>query len=190
MVVAELDTLYQRTGNYKLAMDYAAINRKFKDSADKLGKEKDLLQIEVADEQQRQERIDKEKAEQKRKRDNIQYMLIIIGIASLFIIMVMLGMFKVSATTIKLIGFFTFLMFFEFLFLILKKSVYSFTKGEPWKDLLFMILLAAILLPLHHWMEHKVIHYLTSHNRLTDTGKGIVDRLLKRKKEAPAKEGT
>lgn len=65
MVVAELDTLYQRTGNYKLAMDYAALNRKFKDSADKLGKEKDLLQIEVADEQQRQERIEKEKAEQK-----------------------------------------------------------------------------------------------------------------------------
>lgn len=96
--------------------------------------------------------------------------------------MVMLGMFKVSATTIKLVGFFTFLMFFEFLFLILKKSVYGFTKGEPWKDLLFMILLAAVLLPLHHWMEHKVIHYLTSHNRLTVTGKGLLDKLLHRKK--------
>ncbi len=188
MVVAELDTLYQRTGNYKLAMQYASLNTKFKDSADKLGKEKDLLQIEVADEQQRQERIDREKQEQKRKRDNIQYMLITIGITSLFIIMVMLGMFKVSATTIKMVGFFAFIMFFEFLFLILKKSVYSLTNGEPWKDLLFMILLAAILLPLHHWAEHKVIHYLTSHNRLTATGKGIMDKLIKRKKASLKKE--
>ena len=138
------------------------------------------MQIEVADEQQRQERIDREKIEKKRKRDNIQYMLIVLGIAGLFIVMVMMGMFKVSATTIKLIGFFTFLMFFEFIFLIFKKNIYGFTQGEPWKDLMFMIGLAAILLPLHHWMEHRVIHYLTSHNRLTATGKGLMDRVMKR----------
>ena len=30
-----------------------------------------------------------------------------------------------------------------------------------------LIGLAAILVPLHHWLEHKVIHYLTSHNRLS-----------------------
>jgi hypothetical protein len=100
--------------------------------------------------------------------------------------MVMMGMFKVSATTIKMIGFFTFLMFFEFIFLVSKKSVYSITHGEPWKDLLFMILLAAILLPLHHWLEHKVIHYLTSHNRLTASGKGLVDKVFRRKR-TPAK---
>ena len=90
-------------------------------------------------------------------------------------------MFKVSVTTIKLVGFFTFLMFFEFIFLIFKKNIYSLTDGEPWKDLAFMILLAAILLPLHHWLEHKVIHYLTTHNRLTASGKGLKDRLFKKK---------
>jgi tetratricopeptide (TPR) repeat protein len=180
-VVTELDSLYQLKGDFKQAFFYATLNHAYKDSIDKLGKEKDLLQIEVADEQQRQERLDKEKTEKKRKRDNIQYMLIIIGIAGLFIIMVMLGMFKVSATTIKMVGFFTFLMFFEFLFLIFKKNIYGFTNGEPWKDLAFMILLAAILLPLHHWLEHKVIHYLTTHNRLTATGKSLRDRFLKSK---------
>jgi hypothetical protein len=29
-----------------------------------------------------------------------------------------------------------------------------------------MIGLAAILVPLHHWLEHKVIHFLTSHHML------------------------
>lgn len=187
-VVTELDSIYQLKGDFKQAFYYASLNYAYKDSIDKLGKEKDLLQIEVADEQQRQERIEKEKIEKKQKRDNIQYMLITIGIASLFIFMVMLGMFKVSATTIKMVGFFTFLMFFEFIFLIFKKNIYSFTYGEPWKDLAFMILLAAILLPLHHWLEHKVIHYLTTHNRLTASGKGLMDRLLKRKIKDKPKE--
>jgi tetratricopeptide (TPR) repeat protein len=180
-VVTEMDSVYQATGNYKEAAIYASLNYKYKDSLEKLGKEKDLLQIEVADEQQRQERLDKEKAETKRKRHNIQYMLITMGIASLFILMVMMGMFRVSVTTIKMIGFFTFLMFFEFIFLIFKKNIYGMTGGEPWKDLAFMILLAAILLPLHHWLEHRVIHYLTSHNRLTASGKGLMDKLFGKK---------
>lgn len=181
LVAVELDSLYQLKGDYKQASLYASLHYKYKDSMDKMGKEKDLMQIEVADEQQRQERINKEQEEKKRKRHNIQYILITIGIASLFILMVMMGMFKVSASTIKMIGFFTFLMFFEFIFLIFKKNIYAFTNGEPWKDLAFMILLAAILLPLHHWLEHKVIHYLTTHNRLTASGKGLKERLFKRK---------
>jgi hypothetical protein len=105
-------------------------------------------------------------------------MAITIGIAALFVMMVVLGMFKVSANTIKLIGFFAFIMFFEFIFLLFKKNIYSFTHGEPWKDLAFMIALAAILVPLHHWLEHKVIKYLTSHNRLTGSGRTFMAKVF------------
>ena len=97
----------------------------------------------------------------------------------------MLGMFKVSATTIRMLGFFTFIFVFEFVFLLLKKQGHSLTEGEPWKDLLLMILLAVVLLPLHHWLEHKVISYLTSHNRLTAAGQGFLSKLFKRRKQAP-----
>ncbi|HMU73364.1 MAG TPA: hypothetical protein PKD93_11520, partial [Ferruginibacter sp.] len=185
-VAYDLDTLYQLKGDYKQALTYSSLGNKYKDSLEKLGKEKDLLQIEVTDEQQRQERIAKEKLEAKHRRDNVQYLLITLGISGLFIMLVMLGMFKVSATTIKMIGFFAFLMFFEFIFLIFKKNIYAFTQGEPWKDLLAMIGLAAILLPLHHWLEHKVIHYLTTHNRLTDSGRGLKEKLFGKR---TAKEG-
>lgn len=179
-----LDTLYQLKGDYKQAVYYGSLNYKYKDSLAKLGKEKDLMQVEAADEQQRQERLAKEKEEKKKKRDSIQYLAITIGIAALFILLVMMGMFKVSVTTIKAIGFFVFLMFFEFIFLLFKKNIYAFTKGEPWKDLLFMIGLAAVLLPLHHWMEHRVIKYLTSHNRLTKAGEHLKTRFLKRTKSS------
>jgi tetratricopeptide (TPR) repeat protein len=178
-----LDSLYNKTGNYQLASQFNAIYYKYKDSIETLNKEKELAQVEAADEQQRQERIKKEEEETKKRRYNIQYMAITLGIVGLFLALVVLGMFKVSATTIKMLGFFAFLMFFEFIFLLFKKNIYSITKAEPWKDLIFMIGLAALLLPLHHWIEHRVIKYLTSHNRLTSAGHHIKNRLMRRRKE-------
>ena len=107
---------------------------------------------------------------------------ITIGISALFVLLVVFGMFKVSTSTIKLIGFFAFIMFFEFIFLLFKKNIYSFTHGEPLYDLAFMIALAAVLVPLHHWLEHKVINYLTSHNRLTASGKTLMSKVFTSKK--------
>jgi tetratricopeptide (TPR) repeat protein len=161
-----LDTLYEKTGDFKTAGLYNAMYYQYKDSLEKINKQNELAQIEALDEQQRLDRKLAEEAEAKEKRNRIQYMAIVIGIAALFIGLVMMGWFKVSASTIKAIGFFAFLLFFEFIFLVFKKNIYGITKGEPMYDLAFMIALAAILVPLHHWLEHKVIHFLTSHHML------------------------
>lgn len=177
----QLDSLYTKTGDFQTAMRYNSLYYQYKDSVEKLNKERELTQVEAADEQLRVLRQEKEKEEARRKRFQIQYIAITIGIAAFFIALVMLGMFKVSKYTIRMIGFFTFIMFFEFIFLIFKKNIASVTEGEPWKDLLFMIGLAAVLLPLHHWLEHRVIHYLTSHNRLTEAGRQLRTRLFRKK---------
>ena len=175
-----LDTLYRKTGNLDEAGKFNIIYYKYKDSIKTLLIENDIRKEEAEDERQRQLEAEKEAEELKKRRNNIQYLAIVIGIISLFVSLVILGMFKVSAGVIRAIGFFVFLMFFEFIFLIFKKNIYEFTKGEPWKDLAFMIALAAILVPLHHWLEHKVLHYLTSHNRLTAAGHHIRKRIFGR----------
>lgn len=179
----KLDSLYRAKGDFKTSGIYSGLYYQYKDSIDQLNKEKELSQEEADAEQLRKERLDKEQEELKRRKNNIQYMAIIFGIVLLFITLVLLGMFKVSAGLIKAIGFFVFLMLFEFIFLVFKKKIYYYTNGEPWKDLLFMIGLAALLVPLHHWMEHKVLHYLTSHNRLTSAGHKIKKRLFRRTNE-------
>jgi len=175
-----LDTLYRKTGNLDEAGKFNIIYYKYKDSIKTLLIENDIRKEEAEDERQRQLEAEKEAEELKKRRNNIQYLAIVIGIISLFVSLVILGMFKVSAGVIRAIGFFVFLMFFEFIFLIFKKNIYEFTKGEPWKDLAFMIALAAILVPLHHWLEHKVLHYLTSHNRLTAAGHQIRKKIFGR----------
>lgn len=183
LAAKELDTVYFRTGDYRQSQFYTALYFQYKDSIEKLGKEKDFLQEEAEDEQKREERIRKEQEELKRRKNNIQYMAITFGIVILFVMLVILGMFRISAGLIKAIGFFVFLMLFEFIFLVFKKNIHSVTHGEPWKDLVFMIALAALLVPLHHWLEHKVLHYLTSHNRLTSAGHHIKNKLLRRTKK-------
>jgi len=179
-----LDTLYTREGDFTAAARYKSQYYVYKDSIESLKREKELAQVEADDEEQRQLKAEKEAEELKQRRNNIQYLAIVIGIAAFFVTLVILGMFKVSAGLIKALGFFVFIMLFEFIFLIFKKNIYSITHGEPWKDLLFMIALAALLVPLHHWLEHKVLHYLTSHNRLTAAGRHLRNKFLRRGKEA------
>lgn len=178
----QLDSAYQLKGDFKTALQFAGLSQNLKDTLQLLGKEEDILQLQIADEDERRARAAQEEEESKRRRHQFQYLAITIGIAALFFVLVMLGTFKVSATTIRIVGFFTFLMLFEFIFLVMKKNIYSITEGEPWKDLAFMIGLAALLLPLHHWMEHKVIHYLTSKHLIrVDHGKNLIRKLLKKK---------
>lgn len=178
-----LDTIYRKRNEFLLASSYNDIYYKYKDSIEKEKKVQELSQEEADAEQLRAERLENEQKELKRRKNNIQYVGITLGIVLLFIALVILGMFKVSAGLIRAIGFFVFLMLFEFIFLIFKKNIYSITNGEPWKDLLFMIALAALLVPLHHWMEHRVLHYLTSHNRLTAAGQHLRKKLFRRTKE-------
>ena len=183
---AELDTLYQQSGDYKQARLFAALQARYKDSLDKLGREKDLMQMEADDEQQRQDRMAREQEEAKRKRHSIQYTGITVAITAVFVLLAMMGFFRVSARAVKMIGYFAFLMFFEFLFLILKKKIALVTHGEPWKDLLFMIGLAAVLLPLHHLLEEKAIHYLTSRKKMRlDGGVQGIKKLFHPHREEP-----
>jgi tetratricopeptide (TPR) repeat protein len=189
LIYKQLDSAYQLKGDYKTAMQYAGISQQLKDTLTLLGREEDILQLQISDEDERQARQLKEAEDNRRRRHQFQYFAITIGIASLFFLLVLMGTFRVSATTIRILGFFTFLMFFEFLFLVFKKNIYSVTQGEPWKDLAFMIGLAALLLPLHHWAEHKLIHYLTNKHLIrVNQGRHFIRKILKSKKVAPAEE--
>lgn len=176
-----LDSIYLKTGDYKQASFYSSEYYQFKDSIDALGKEKDLLQLQIGDEQQRQERIAKEEEIKLEKQHNLQYMGITIAIATVFIILVLMGAFSVSVNTIRTLGFFAFIFLFEFITLIADNKIHHLTHGEPLKVLAIKIVLIAMLLPLHHWVEHRVIHYLTSHKMLKVDHKDLFRKLFGKK---------
>jgi hypothetical protein len=73
----------------------------------------------------------------------------------------LLGVFRISPAVIKGLGFFAFIFLFEFIVLLLDSQIHEITHGEPWKVLGIKIFIIALLLPLHHWLEEKMLHYLT-----------------------------
>jgi tetratricopeptide (TPR) repeat protein len=161
-----LDSLYTRTGDFRTAYQYNTSYNKWKDSLQTMSKQTDVLKLEVESDNRRRERLAREEEENTVRRHNIQYMGLTAGLAGLFIVLVMLGFFMISPRTIRALGFFSFIFLFEFIILLTDKQIHEWTHGEPWKVILIKIFLAAVLLPLHHWLEHKVIHYLTSRRKI------------------------
>lgn len=178
----ELDSLYAKSGDFKQSHLYSNLYRSYKDSLQKLGEQKDLMQAELADEQQRQERIAREEAAALDRKHTVQYMGIAIAIGVIFILLVAMGLFRVSERTIKIMGFFSFILLFEFIILLADAKIHNWTHGEPLPVLGIKIILIAMLLPLHHWLEHKVVSYLASKRLIIPSGKSIWQSIGARKK--------
>jgi tetratricopeptide (TPR) repeat protein len=180
---AVLDSLYEEAGDYKAAYFYNTEYSRYTDSIKTLAKETDLLKLEVDNDNRRKDRLVREEEENTQHRHNVQYMGFTVGLVGLFVALVMLGFFVVSPRTIRALGFFSFIFLFEFIILLADKQIHEATHGEPWKVLIIKVFLAAILLPLHHWLEHKVFHYLTSRKKISPGGMPFLRKRLKTKVE-------
>ncbi|OJW82485.1 MAG: hypothetical protein BGO69_17725 [Bacteroidetes bacterium 46-16] len=162
-----LDSLSYMEGNMKDAYHYAGLNKMYSDKQAAINKGEEMLQLEVENEARQQElraEMDRKATE---RRYNLQYTAMVIAIIGIFILLATLGTFKVHPTYIRILGFFSFIFFFEFIIMIADHQIHDFTHGEPWKFMAFKIVLIAILLPLHHWLEEKVIHYLVHHHMMS-----------------------
>jgi tetratricopeptide (TPR) repeat protein len=180
-ITNEIDSAYQRAGDFKNAYVYRTLYDKYKDSIQELSKEKDLVSLEVDNENRRKERLAKAAIDEANRRHNIQYLGITAGIAGVFVLLVMIGLFSVSVRTIRVLGFFSFIFLFEFIILLADNKIHHLTHGEPWKILLIKIVLIAILMPLHHYLEHKVIHYLNTHKKISLDKQSWFGKLFRRK---------
>ncbi|MBS1605447.1 MAG: hypothetical protein JST42_22475, partial [Bacteroidetes bacterium] len=161
-----LDSIYSLTGDYRSAHFYNMRYHAVKDSLRDMSRDADLLKLEVQNDNQRRERLAREEEEKMEHRHNLQYLGFTIGLVMLFVLLVMAGWFAVPPGFIRALGFVSFIFLFEFIILLADKSIQRWTHEEPWKVLVIKIALAAVLVPLHHWLEHKVIHYLSHRKKL------------------------
>jgi len=155
-----LESLYAGLGDYKNAYTYSTLNKSLSDSISELTKNDELLMMEIDHETKHREHAAEQEHIETLRRHNIQYTAITIIIIVMFILLLMLGSLKVPAWSIKMLGFFSFILFFEFIIMIADHKIYAATANEPWKILLIKIGLIAFLLPFHHWIEKKVILFL------------------------------
>jgi hypothetical protein len=107
-----------------------------------------------------------ELAEKQERKHNLQIMAITVMVTGFFGFMLFLGMFAVSKTTIKMLGYFAFISLFEFIIVLLDHPINALSHGEPLKIWAMKICLIALLVPLQHFLEHRLIHFLQSRKLL------------------------
>jgi uncharacterized membrane protein len=88
------------------------------------------------------------------------------AIISLFILLATFGVFNVPLKWVRALGFIAFIFLFEFIILLADTWIHHATHGEPWRVLAIKVVLIALLLPLHHFLEHKAIAYIANRRNL------------------------
>ena len=158
----KLESIYVELKDYENAYRYGSINGNISDSLSNLLKKEELQLLEIENEEVLREQYAIKEKEETKRRNNIQYTAITILIATAFLLLLILGGFNVHPSLIRMVGFICFIFFFEFLILLFDTWIHHLTHGEPWKILAIKILLMIGLVPLHHFIEKKVTHYLIS----------------------------
>ncbi|MFT3910269.1 MAG: tetratricopeptide repeat protein [Ferruginibacter sp.] len=160
-----LADMYEKT-NCDSTLKYAKI---FKTATDSLNSRKANQQIQLMtfDEDLRQQELaaEKIKAYEERK-ENIQYALIGLGIIILLSLYLLLSRsFITNTKMIEFLGVVALLIVFEFLNLLLHPFLERITHHSPVLMLLALVCIAALLVPLHHKIEHWATHKLVEKNK-------------------------
>lgn len=165
-----LDSLYAASGDLRRAYQFAKIKLTYTDSNTTLLQNNRLMEIEI-ESLTKMKQLEQEKEElQMNRKSNVQVMIIVAAILFSLIILVLLSNYKIPSSVIKGFGYITFVMFFEFIILILDTKIHHWAHGMPLKIIAVKVVLIAILLPVHHATEHRVVHYLLKNRMLSQGG--------------------
>lgn len=157
-----LSKLYSKTNEVAHAYDYLVEYNKYRDSLVQLTNNRQLVFLEIEKDRAKEIEDQKEEALRLEKVRNLQYMGITIAIATVFILLLLFGMFPISKFTIRALSFFAFICLFEFIIVLIDGYLYHKFHGDTLSIWLTKIVIIAMLMPLHHLLEHAVVHFLES----------------------------
>lgn len=168
-----LSSLYEKQNDFKnafLSIKEADSNREILKT---FSKEKDIALLKVDREvRKHQEELLLEKKKENIHK-NIQFMMITLVLVVVFFIMLFVGSFQVSKTTVTVMGYFFFISLFEFIVLLIDQFFIKDTVNhQPLKIWLIKIGLIGILAPCQHFLERNLIGLLAS-KKLIEVRSGV-----------------
>jgi len=157
---------FEQTNQQDSLNKYFRLAMMTKDSLFTLEKIKNIQALGFREELRQQEiAAEKLKTEEERK-ENIQYALIALGIVSIMVLFLLLSRTLITNTkVIEFLGVVALLIVFEFLNLLLHPFLESVTHHSPVLMLLALVCIAALLVPLHHKVEHWATKKLVEKNK-------------------------
>jgi tetratricopeptide (TPR) repeat protein len=157
-----LKDIYLKSNNIDSAFHYLNMESQLKDSIQKLA---NLEKIKTLDFQEQMRDIE-EKANvqilEEERQQNIQYAIIALSIVNFLIVFLLLSRSViVNENTISFFGILGLLIVFEFINLIMHPFLERITHHSPILMLIALVILASILIPVHHklekWIKGKLI---------------------------------
>lgn len=157
-----LSDAYEKKGNKDSTLKYLKLSISIKDSLFNLAKIREVQSLSL-EEQSRQEEIEaREKREEENHIRNLQLLAIGIFIPIFFIGVLLLSRTRVRPRVVEFLGIFSLLLFFEFITDLIYPYVSLLTNENPIWEMLFLVVLAALLEPLNfkleHWVKHRLVH--------------------------------
>lgn len=188
-----LSTLYRKKGNSDSALVYMDIAKTANDSLFNQQRESQVQSL-TFDEKIRQiEKEEREKQEKEQRKHNLQYSAIALSLISFLVLFLLLShSVVVNQRTVRFLGIVSLLLVFEFINLLIHPYLGELTHHSPVWMLLIMVCIAALLVPLHHKIEHWLTHKLVEKNnriRLAAAKKTIA-KLEGKVSEAPVEKDT
>ncbi|MDP9048539.1 MAG: hypothetical protein M3N14_10405, partial [Bacteroidota bacterium] len=165
--VAEiLRKIYAHEINKDSAYYYAVMQINYKDSVSSQKRVAEFQNLTFG--QQLREIDDQTKAAEaaEQQKQNLQYVLIALGIVALITVFLMLSRSTITNTKmIEFLGVLALLIIFEFINLLLHPFLEQVTHRSPVLMLLALVSIAALLVPMHHRVEKWVMKKLVAKNK-------------------------
>ncbi len=154
---------FQKERSIDSAFMYVSYVRGLNDSVNSKSRIRES-QVITSNEQYRQMELEEHKRLERAERfKQLQMLLIAIFIPGFFLLTLVLSRVNVHIKVIRALGILSLLFLFEYLTLLLHPTVANLTHHTPVFEILIFVALAAILIPLHHKLEHWFIHKLIHH---------------------------
>jgi hypothetical protein len=158
--------LYLKQGRQDSAFYYLQANHLYQDSLAAEQKNNQLQAIIVNQQIKETEQIAKVAQEEEQRKHNIQYAGIALGLVLLIMVFLLLSRSVIVNTRIiEIVGVIGLLIVFEFINLVIHPYLAQLTNDSPFLMLLILVLIAAIIVPLHHQLEHWIKHKLVEKNK-------------------------
>jgi len=155
---------FKEVKNIEQAFTYVSYVKSLNDSVNSKSKIRES-QVISSNEHFRQLELEEEKKKATKERyQQLQMLLIAIFIPALFLITLLLSRVNVHAKLIRLLGILSLLFLFEYLTLLPHPTVANLNHHTPVYEILIFVAMGAILIPLHHRLEHWLIQKLV-HNK-------------------------
>jgi tetratricopeptide (TPR) repeat protein len=168
----QLSDIYKGTKNIDSAFTYVNIEKVLNDSVNSRERIRGLMILSSNEQLRQLEMAATKRKEDEERKQRLQLMFIGIFIPAFFLLTLFLSRVRLHIRAIKLLGILSLLIFFEYLTLLLHPTVANLTNHTPVLEILIFVVVAAILIPLHHRAEHWLIHKLLHrHIRHTDEKK-------------------